>query len=111
MTAFQTDAVEDAVKRFSATGLTYASPKNWAETIIDAAACTGTKDVVTAWPSVGPTATNLCAARPQLENAGIRLHQTLRAYDGHTWPHATKGFFKLKHKIPTILRALGLSTV
>ena len=110
VTTFQKGAVEDAVKRSNAAGETYVRGTIWAKTIIDAAASAGTKDVVTSWAPIGPTASNLTAARPHLERAGIRLHQVHRAYDRHTWPHTSKGFFKLKKKIPTILSELELST-
>jgi deoxyribodipyrimidine photo-lyase len=36
------------------------------------------------------------------------LHQQQHSYDTLTWPHATKGFFKLKKKIPIILSDLAL---
>ena len=110
VTAFRKGAVEDALERSGSAGATYLPGTNWAETIIDAAASAGTKDVVTSWAPIGPTASNLASARPHLERAGIRLHQIHRAYDRHTCPHASKGFFKLKKKIPTILRELELST-
>jgi deoxyribodipyrimidine photo-lyase len=110
VTAFRKAAVEDAVERSGSTTVTYLPGTNWAETIIDAAASAGTKDVVTSWAPIGPTASNLTAVLPLLEQAGIRLHKVHRAYDRHTWPHATKGFFMLKKKIPTILRELELST-
>jgi len=110
VTAFQIGAVEDAVKRSGASGEVYAPETSWAEVIIDAAERTGTKDVVTSWAPVGQIASNLAAARPHLEQTGIRLHQIHRAYDRHTWPHATNGFFKLKKKIPSILSALELSS-
>ena len=108
VTAFQTGAVEGAVKRADTTGATYVCGANWAETIIDAAAHAGTKDVVTSWAPIGPTASHLAAASSQLEHAGLRLHQSHRAYDRHTWPYANKGFFKLKKQIPTIMRELEL---
>mgnify|MGYP003386759634 CR=1 FL=1 len=110
VTTFQKGAVEDAVKRSDPAGETYVRGTIWAKTIIDAAASAGTKDVVTSWAPIGPIASNLTEARPHLERAGIRLHQVHRAYDRHTWPHTSNGFFKLKKKIPTILRELELST-
>lgn len=109
VTAFQKTAVEEAVKRTDPNGATLVPTGNWAEAIINAATDVGTKDVLTSWAPVGPTASQLAAARPELTDAGIRLHETRRAYDTLTWPHADRGFFKLKKKIPTILSALDLS--
>jgi deoxyribodipyrimidine photo-lyase len=51
----------------------------------------------------------LDTAKTELAKAGIRLHQHQKVYDTLTWPHATKGFFKLKKKIPSILNDLGFS--
>ena len=38
----------------------------------------------------------------------IRVHRILRRYDEMTWPHATRGFFKLKEKIPKLITELDL---
>ncbi|MEO1285543.1 MAG: hypothetical protein AAFV92_11755, partial [Pseudomonadota bacterium] len=57
---------------------------------------------------VGPAAEAISAAKPNLEDAGLTLTQIRRDYDTLTWPHATRGFFGLKKKIPGILTGLGL---
>jgi len=36
----------------------------------------------------------------------ITLHEVRRVYDDLTWPHASRGFFNLKKKIPDILEEL-----
>ncbi|MEL7479997.1 MAG: FAD-binding domain-containing protein [Pseudomonadota bacterium] len=57
--------------------------------------------IVTAAPAVGPTATRLRAA---FENAiGVPLIELRRPYDAAAWPHASRGFFGLKKKIPALL--------
>jgi deoxyribodipyrimidine photo-lyase len=64
---------------------------------------------VTAYAAVGPVAERLASARQALAKNGIRLVQLRRAYDTCTWPHATKGYFKLKSRIPGVLEQLGIT--
>jgi len=78
--------------------------------IIEAALQAHVSHVVTAWAPVGPVATILATAKTELAKEGITLHQVRRTYDDLTWPHATAGFFKLKKKIPQILRDLDLGS-
>jgi deoxyribodipyrimidine photo-lyase len=54
-------------------------------------------------------AAQLNAVKSKLAQAGIHLHRHQRTYDILTWPHATKGFFKLKKKILSILADLGFA--
>ena len=63
--------------------------------------------IVTAYAPVGPVATALVDLAPQLARAGITLHQRRRAWDDAFWPHATKGFFPFRERIPGLLRELG----
>jgi deoxyribodipyrimidine photo-lyase len=65
--------------------------------------------VVTAYAPVGPVAERLASARQSLANNRIELIQLMRAYDTCTWPHATKGYFKLKSMIPDVLERLGIT--
>ncbi|MEH6524235.1 hypothetical protein [Sulfitobacter sp.] len=51
----------------------------------------------------------LNAVKSKLAQAGIHLHQHQRNYDILTWPLTTKGFFKLKKKILSILADLGFA--
>ena len=78
--------------------------------IIEAALQAHVSHVVTAWAPVGPVATTLATAKTELAKKGIMLHQVRRAYDDLTWLPATAGFFKLKKKIPQILRDLDLAS-
>jgi len=81
---------------------------DWTAEIAKAARRVSASDVVTAWAPVGPVATALATAETELAKEGITLHRVRRTYDDLTWPHATAGFFKLKKKIPQILRDLEL---
>jgi deoxyribodipyrimidine photo-lyase len=53
--------------------------------------------VVSPWAPVGPTATAL---------SGLDLLRVRRAWDDALWPHATKGFFQLKQRLPDLLPQL-----
>lgn len=64
--------------------------------------------VVTPYAPVGPVAETLAAIAPKLERWGVRLLEIRRQYDELTWPHAKRGYFKLKGKIPLLLRAMGI---
>jgi deoxyribodipyrimidine photo-lyase len=66
------------------------------------------RDIVTGFAPVGPVAEALADAAPLLARQGIRLGEIRRAYDEESWPHATRGFFALKEKIPQIIEDLGL---
>jgi deoxyribodipyrimidine photo-lyase len=110
-TAFARGAVRDAV---GLSGVPNAGPDgpvmdDWAGAILTAAENAGTRDVVTAYLPVGPVADRMADTARQLREAGVTLHRVRRPYDSVAWPHATRGFFGLKKKIPQILQELGLS--
>ena len=109
--AFEKGAVQDAISRSSQTLATVATTQDWGAALIEAAQKAGTNQIITPWAAIGPIATQLDATKAELEKAGIHLHQQQRTYDTLTWPHTTKGFFKLKKKIPNILNDLGFVDV
>ena len=107
---FARAAVDDAVTRIvngTAGADTIDVSNDWTALVAELAN-RGLRDVVTAYAPVGPVADRLTALRDTLDTAGMRLHLVRRRYDELAWPHATKGFFKLKSRIPTLLDALGL---
>lgn len=61
-----------------------------------------------AWPVQGPAREFATALAPHLTARGIRLTFGLRTYDRLAWPHAQKGFFKLKTRIPDLIRMQSL---
>jgi deoxyribodipyrimidine photo-lyase len=65
--------------------------------------------IVTAYAPVGPVAERLARARRALSGQGVELIEVRRRYDDCTWPHATRGYFRLKSRIPELLEQLGLS--
>jgi deoxyribodipyrimidine photo-lyase len=106
--SFAEGAVADAVTRAGGRAEAVQRADDWGPAIIEAAAAAGTKTVVATYAPVGPVAESLAASRPALDAAGVTLHRIRRAYDDLAWPHATKGFFALKQKIPHVLRGLEL---
>ena len=111
VSVFEKGAVQDAISRSSQTLATVATTQDWGAALIEAAQKAGTNRIITPWAAIGPIATQLDATKAALEKAGIHVHQQQRTYDTLTWPHATKGFFKLKKKIPNILNDLGFVDV
>ena len=111
VSVFEKGAVQDAISRSSQTLATVATTQDWGAALIEAAQKAGTNRIITPWAAIGPIATQLDATKAALEKAGIHVHQQQRTYDTLTWPHATKGFFKLKKKIPNILNDLGFIDV
>jgi deoxyribodipyrimidine photo-lyase len=73
------------------------------------AADAGADTIVTAAAPVGPVASQLAQARAALAQSGVTLAQVPRSWDARFWPHAGKGFFAFKDKIPQILAQDGLA--
>jgi len=77
--------------------------------IIDWARAHGLKQLVTAYVPVGPTAGAMRELSDRLADHGIVLVRALRKWDHAAWPHATRGFFPFKKRIPALLEQAGLS--
>jgi deoxyribodipyrimidine photo-lyase len=107
---FVTAAAQDGLARiathFGCAGKI--TPTLSADALIAAAQLALAKQIITPYAPVGPTADALARIAPQLASAGIALVQSRRAWDSHFWPHAKKGFFPFKDRIPHILREDGL---
>ena len=43
-----------------------------------------------------------------LAEAGVRLLKARRRFDSTAWPYASRGYFRLKKAIPSILHELGI---
>lgn len=61
-------------------------------------------------PPVGPTLSLIHPALSELAKEGVALRRLRRPWDDAFWPHATHGFFKLKERIPVVLKQLSLSS-
>lgn len=110
--AFAAGAVADASQRAtelfgSCAAMACKQGPDWDAAIREAARSANVSHVVTAYAPQGPVAERLASARAQLAEDGITLHQVRRAFDDIAWPHAIRGFFGLKQKIPAILEELA----
>ncbi|MEM8652279.1 MAG: FAD-binding domain-containing protein [Pseudomonadota bacterium] len=81
----------------------------WSDKVIAWSKDNKISHIVNAWLPVGPTNDAFNAAKPKFDRAGLTLHQVIRPYDLVVWPHATKGFFKLKSKMPDLVSNLSLA--
>lgn len=108
--AFASAAARDAAARTAAHFGCPASVADTldADTLLAAARAAGVRRIVTPHAPVGTTADTLAQLTPTLANEGITLAQHRRDWDSRFWPHATKGFFAFKERIPETLRELGL---
>ena len=71
--------------------------------IINEANAKTIKQIITPYAPQGLVASWIQAQRHKIENAGLSLVIKRRDWDGAFWPHATKGFFPFKEKIPKLL--------
>ena len=101
------DAASRVEEHFSI-GVEQAQTEDWAEALVEWALNTGLNTIVTGYMPVGPAADRFATARDALGNRGIRLLQIRRHYDSVSWPHASKGYFKLKAQIPQLLLRLEI---
>jgi deoxyribodipyrimidine photo-lyase len=82
---------------------------SWDDALVAWARSNDLDAVVTAYAPIGPVAERLAGARQALANHDIDLIQVRRDYDTYAWPHATKGYFKLKSRISEVLEQLGIA--
>ena len=75
--------------------------------LIDYAKSNAIKQIVTPYAPVGLASVWLHSFETDLNSEGLSLIHYRRMWDETFWPHATKGFFPFKEKVPTILRELG----
>ncbi|NML92258.1 FAD-binding domain-containing protein [Novosphingobium olei] len=68
----------------------------------------GAGQVLTGFATVGPALEAFPEMKRALRHAGLTLGEHRRAWDDRAWPHATKGFFALKEKIPQLIAAAGI---
>ncbi len=102
------DATERAARHFGVPAQS-AHSDDWDDALLAWADSNGLDTVVTAYAPVGPVAERLSSARRALASHNVELIQLRRSYDERVWPHATRGYFKLKSRIPGLLRELGLT--
>lgn len=102
------DAVDRVADKFDLAG-DLSTSDDWGTVLIEWASKHDLDTIVTAYAPVGPVAESLASAAKQLERYGIKLLQLRRPYDSITWPHARRGYFKLKNRIPALLEQLQIA--
>ena len=65
--------------------------------------------IVTADAPEGPIDDGLRQIVDELAGSGVELRRVRRAWDEFAWPHATRGFFPFKKKIPALLEQAGMA--
>jgi deoxyribodipyrimidine photo-lyase len=101
---FETDALADATTRWSERmGGTTSTAESAAE-VVEWARAHRLERIITAYAPVGPVA-EILRQIADLPDAPPLL-RVRRTYDSLAWPHATKGFFPFKSKIPGLLKTL-----
>ncbi|MEL6946292.1 MAG: FAD-binding domain-containing protein [Pseudomonadota bacterium] len=106
--AYRMGALNDAGKRaethFGITSTALASE----EALLDWFAASGAQQLALSYVPAGETRARLAPALQKIEANGASIAPVARDWDKAIWPHATAGFFKVKKKIPSVLRGLGL---
>lgn len=72
------------------------------------ASAVGADMVVTPEAPVGPVADGLETTAAALRDIGLETYRVRNPWDDNAWPHATRGFFPFKKKIPELLERAGL---
>lgn len=105
--AFRGAAAREAAERWASRLGGEVQASESIEELLEWAAREQLQQIVTPHAPVGPVA----ALLDRLEKTpdAPPLVQVLRAYDRMAWPHATKGFFPFKERIPRFLEELGLA--
>lgn len=107
--AFAPAAVSDATERARTAfdvPVTLNETTDWQKAIADWAGEHALEAVLTPRLPIGPVQKRL---RKACREANTELIEVTRPYDQAVWPHARKGFFGLKKKIPAILQTLELA--
>ena len=65
------------------------------------------RNAATAYMPVGPQQAAFAPMRAALQSNGVEVTVVRRAWDSAFWPHASRGFFQLKEKIPKVLDSLS----
>ena len=89
----------EPVKSFQSDELV--SLAKWAQSV-------GARQLVMPFLTRGPLFDLIEPQRSRWTASGLRLAEWQRDWDRVAWPFATSGFFKLKDKIPALIRTLGL---
>ncbi|MBG6053659.1 hypothetical protein IWX81_000049 [Salinibacterium sp. CAN_S4] len=108
--AFTTAAVGDGLTRASAHFGVDATelPGSDAAAVLDWARENGVTTVVAPFAPIGPVQERFGALATVLEGAGVTLTTVRREWDAQAWPHAGRGFFPFRDRIPALLADQGI---
>jgi deoxyribodipyrimidine photo-lyase len=108
---FKQAALQNAANELSALfGVDTKSIESWnAKELANWAKDCGVTNIVTDEAPVGFVAPKLEQLAEDLSVHGIQMNIVRRKWDDRCWPHARKGFFAFKEKIPAIIRELNLA--
>ncbi|MEL6569279.1 MAG: FAD-binding domain-containing protein [Pseudomonadota bacterium] len=102
------DALARAEQAFDVNSVTLVGDEGFVAAAVDWARASGAPVVVAGFAPTGWVRPQLDALRVALAAHDIQLLYLQRDWDAAFWPHAKKGFFGVKKKIPTVLAELGL---
>ena len=102
------DGLERAAAHFEVEADSTGDETDLADILRQKCSDAGTDTIVTPWVPTGWVADRLAGAEAQLQADGVRIIYIRRDWDETFWPHATRGFFALKKKIPESFERLGL---
>ncbi len=111
--AFAKGAVSDAVERARQAFNCEAScfeADDWSEQLVEHCREASVDTLVTPFVPTGPVNDVLNASRQSLDEAGIRIVMVSRQYDRETWPFASRGYFKLKKQIGSVIERMQLDS-
>ena len=106
---FARGAVEDGTARAAAHWSCEGSMAgDDAEAVVAMAKEAGADHIVLPTAPVGDVRDRLDRVSHLAREAGLGWHENRRDWDARAWPHATKGYFKFKERIPQLMRDAGL---
>jgi deoxyribodipyrimidine photo-lyase len=79
-----------------------------ATAVFDWARENGVTTIVTPFAPVGPVRERLDALSADLAAAGVSIVAVRREWDSLAWPHASRGFFPFRERIPALLAEQGI---
>jgi hypothetical protein len=104
---FRRGAIDDTVTALEAAGV---RARVVGDADAAAAWCTehDLRSLLRPWTPVGPVRDAIAPVLQRLQEEGREQHDLLRGWDARAWPHAGKGFFPFRRRIPELLEAEGL---
>ena len=108
--SFTADALADGLDRAGAhfSAETHTVDGLYASEILQWLRARDVTELVTPYAPVGPVRDRLDRLSIDLAAEGITLTRMLRSWDSHAWPHASRGFFSFRERIPALVGAQQL---